>query len=283
MGEKNRARAGSRRFFRSNQEAGVDPFASLPTGIKEMGDWQPYQIHGPAKALLLADVHCPYHDDVALRAALWEGLDAGCDTVVLLGDIIDFYSVSRWEKDPEQRDVKAEVAATRQLLGTIRDAFPDARIVFKKGNHDERLERYLSVKAPELLNVPEFQVEHLLQLGDLGIDVVGDARPVRLGKLNALHGHEYTSISSAVNAARGLYLKARGHALCGHVHATSQHSDPDIDGKTTTCFTIGCLCDLRPRYLPFNRWGHGCAIVDVDSKDAFSVSNKRIIDGKCWN
>lgn len=281
-GRKNRKHSKSTDHFRPNGKAGVDLFGSLPEGLKDYDDWRPLVVNGPCRALVLCDAHVPYHDRVALARALDEGRKEGVDLIILLGDFSDFYSVSRWEKDPRKRDFAAELETVQEVLGVVRRAFPRARIIYKDGNHEERMLRYMTLKAPELLNLDIHTTPQLLGLEGFEIEHVGDCRPIKLGKLNLIHGHEYRSISSAVNAARGLYLKTHAHTLCGHYHQASQHSEADINGHTVSTFSVGCLCDLRPEYLPYNKWVHGFAIVDVDSDGAFSVKNRRIIDGQAW-
>jgi hypothetical protein len=48
------------------------------------------------------------------------------------------------------------------------------------------------------------------------------------------------------------------------------------------CFSIGCLCQLTPKYRPFayTKWNHGFAIVEIDGDGSFEVNNYRIIKGK---
>ena len=41
---------------------------------------------------------------------------------------------------------------------------PDQAIFFMVGNHEERLEKYMRVKAPELLDCEAFKIEELLDL-----------------------------------------------------------------------------------------------------------------------
>jgi hypothetical protein len=51
-----------------------------------------------------------------------------------------------------------------------------------------------------------------------------------------------------------------------------------MNGDITTTWSLGCLCELHPAYLPINKWNHGFAIVDVDGNN-FHVRNKRIHKG----
>ena len=176
-----------------------------------------------------------------------------------------------------------EVNSIIQLLGYIRGKFPKARIIWKDGNHEERFWRYLKVKAAEFWGLEIFTLRKILELDDYGIEYIGEMRPIKLGKMYLLHGHEYKfPISNPVNPARGLFLRAKTHALCGHFHQSSQHSDRDLSEKVITCWSTGCLCDLHPAYRPLNNWSHGFAIIDTDSTGAFHVDNLRIIDGRIY-
>jgi hypothetical protein len=168
------------------------------------------------------------------------------DGLVLLGDIADFYSCSFWVKDPRRRDFQKERDALLMTLRTIRELYPSVPIIYKLGNHEERLERYLRVKAPELLDVELLSFEAIIQAEEFKITVVKDKRLIKLGRLYLLHGHEFaTTFFSPVNPARGLYLRGKEIALCAHYHQTSQHTEKSLADTITSCWSIGGLCDLQ--------------------------------------
>jgi hypothetical protein len=137
-------------------------------------------------------------------------------------------------------------------------------------------------KAPDLLGLSEFNLESILKLADHDITMIPDKQIVHIGKLTALHGHELgTSIMSPVNIARGLYLKAKDNAICGHHHQSSEHTEPNINGKVVTCWSVACLSELHPDYAPINKYTHGFAHIRVvDEEGNFEVTNLRIINGK---
>jgi predicted phosphodiesterase len=231
--------------------------------------------------LLLSDIHVPYHNIEALTAALRYGLEHEVNTILLNGDVIDFYAISRFEKDPRKRNFGHEVLMTREFLQSLRRLFPHAAIYYKCGNHDARYDYYIMRNAPDLLGVDEFSFQSLMHLDKLNIEFVPDKQIIHAGKLTILHGHELgSSVFSPVNIARGLYLKAKDSALCGHHHQASEHNEPNINGKLTTCWSVACLCELHPDYLPINKHHHGFAHVQVLDNEDFEVSNYRIINGK---
>jgi predicted phosphodiesterase len=273
---------GGKEFYREPRKSG-DPFGAIPEGKTHFEDWKAYVLAGPLNALIIADLHIPYHKKTPLVAALKEGQRRKVDTVVLNGDVADFFSVSFWEKDPRERDLANEIKTVRDFLKTLRGMFPKARIVFEEGNHEERWERYLKVKAPELLGVPEFQIESVFQLDNVGIEYVGEKRPLKLGKLNVLHGHAFRfAIAGPVNPARGFFLKAKTHCIGSHLHHSSQHSEKNLEGEVISTWSTGCLCETATDYSPINNWNHGCAFVETDKAGAFQVDNKRIFHGKVY-
>ncbi len=140
----------------------------------------------------------------------------------------------------------------------------------------------MRVKAPELLGVPDFEIKALLNLRDG--ELVKDKRPIRLGDLNVLHGHEYKyAISNPVNPARGMFLKAKAYVICGHFHQTSSHSARTVEQQNLGAWSTGCLCDIHPDYSPMNDWNHGFAFVEVFANGKFKVENKFISpDGKVY-
>jgi len=255
-------------------------FERMPEGIRDIEAFVPFIIE-PGATLALHDVHIPYHDRAAVEAAVEWASKKPVDTVLLNGDIMDCYAQSRWETDPRKRKLKAEVDLTRQFFGWLRGKFPKARFVWKFGNHEERHERYIMVRCPELLGLPIMALDQIVNASDFGIETVRDMQPIKLGNLYALHGHEYKfAISNPVNPARGLYLRAKKSAICGHFHQESSHTESDISEDITTCWSVACLCDLHPRYMPLNRWCHGVARVEHLKNGSFTVDNRRIFQGK---
>ncbi len=262
-----------------------NPFTNLPKPIKYINDWTTYNIQA-FKILVLADLQVPFFDENAVHVALDEGRRQGVDAVLLNGDLVDFFALSTFETRPEERNFGDEIERGVQLLRAIRAMFPKAQLIWKFGNHEERWEHYLIRKAPEFWGIAKFSVEAAYDTEALGIHIVKDKRIIRAGRLNILHGHEFgRSIIAPVNPARGVYLRCKEHALIGHHHQTSEHTETSMNGNVISCWSTGALCDLHPRFLPINKWNHGMAIVHLpkDRKDgSFEVQNKKIINGKLY-
>jgi predicted phosphodiesterase len=240
--------------------------------------YEPYNIEAK-RVLVLSDIHIPYHSIDALSAAFDFAKDEKPDAILLNGDTIDFHGLSRFVKDPKARSFAYELNAFKKFFEVLIQIF-GCKIYFKLGNHEERYNHFLMMKAAELEGVDEFSLENIIKARAEGIEVIGDKRILKMGDLNVVHGHEFGgSIFSPVNIARGLFLRAKVSAMQGHNHQTSEHTETNMNRQITTTWSLGCLCELHPAYLPINKWNHGFAIVDIDG-DNFHVRNKRIDKGK---
>jgi len=233
------------------------------------------------KTLVLSDIHIPHHDAEALTIAIEAGLAHGCEDVILNGDIVDFYGISRYTREIGRMTLAEELEQLRQFLSLIRDAFPGKK-VYKLGNHEDRLRAYLLRECKELADMPELTYENLF--GASGFEIV-NKNPIQCGKLKVLHGHEFgESVFSPVNPAKGLFNRAKSSAIIGHHHQTSHHSEGNLNGDRIGCWSLGCLCSMTPEYRPFafTRWNHGFAMVDVEEDGSFRVHNRTIIGGEVF-
>jgi predicted phosphodiesterase len=239
--------------------------------------YEPYILEAK-RLLILSDIHIPYHSIDALTCALDYAKKEKPDAILLNGDTLDFFGLSRFAKDPKKRSFAHELAAFKEFIDVLKKTF-NAKLYFKLGNHEERYEHFLWMKAGELEGVDEFDLGNIIKARAEGIEIIKDKRVMKAGGLNIIHGHEYFGITSPVNIARGLYMKGKVSALQGHNHISSEHTETDMNGNITTTWSVGCLSELHPMYMPLNRWNHGFALVDIDGEE-FQVRNKRIHNGK---
>jgi len=243
--------------------------------------FEPFIFKGHKKVLILSDIHVPYHSIDAITAALHYAKKSKPDALLLNGDTIDCHRLSRFIKDPKKRNFKLELDTFKALFDIFEKELK-CKIYFKIGNHEERYEHFLYEKASELVGIEEFEFENIIKARARGIEIIGDKRPMKLNNLWGIHGHEYVGgISAPVNPARGLFLKAKVSTFQGHNHQTSEHTEPTLTGKMVTTWSLGCLSELHPAYMPLNKWNHGFAEVDLDPNgEDFEFNNKRIFKGK---
>jgi predicted phosphodiesterase len=93
------------------------------------------------KILSLSDLHMPFHDTEAIEMALEH--DGNADILVLNGDILDCYSVSSYSKD-KGIPLQSEYQLALNFIKEMASRFDEVHLV--KGNHENRVDRYLSQK-----------------------------------------------------------------------------------------------------------------------------------------
>lgn len=250
----------------------------MPDAIRR--DYSTFQIADDGFWVVMSDLHIPYHVPEVVEIAITRAAKRRGASVLLNGDILDSHEVSDFDKDPSAPRYIAERAAALQFFAYLRKRLPKRRIIFKAGNHDERLGRYMMRRAPAVFGLPGTTLPDILRLRDFGIEYVGDKRPIRIGSLNVLHGHEHRGgITAPVNPARGLFLRSKANAACGHFHQTSSHREKNLNGKEIACWSIGCCCGLNPDYAPLNKWNHGFAEVEL-FKGKFHFRNVEVMNGE---
>ena len=199
--------------------------------------------------------------------------------MLLLGDIMDNYQTSKFRKRPDEGQIDRELYTTGETLDTINETLHPQVVLWKEGNHEERLPALLADILPALWPVTKekLSIPNLLDFSERGVRWVEDKRVIQAGALNILHGHEYTRMGASVSPARTLFLKTRDVAMCAHCHQSSEHNAPTVRGRLLAAWSIGCLCNLHPRYMPLNDWNLGFAILTLTGGDGFLVQNKRIL------
>lgn len=253
-----------------------NPYA-LPESEAE--DFEPFIMPYYESVFVMNDIHLPYHDISALTAAIDYGVSYKPKAVFLNGDVLDFHGVSYFMKDPMKKRFSEELDLFADFMVRLNDIFK-CKIYYKFGNHEERYDNFLFQKAHELVGVTEFKLEEIVKKR-ADCEIIRDKRIVVNNGLPYIHGHEYgRAVFSPVNAARGLFLQAKHSAVKGDCHTTSEHTEPNIMGKINTTYSIGALCGLTPKWLPLNKWNHGCAMHFNSGENVYSLENKRIYQGR---
>jgi len=258
----------------------LNPY-NLPESFKE--DREPFKLPTACNnILLISDLHIPYHDIEAITIALDYGKKEKVNTIFINGDLIDNAQVSKFERDLKKRSPKEEFDATKKFLVSLRAAFPKAEIYWLKGNHCIRWEKFLAMKVSEIWDDPYFHLEERLRLNEQRIKILDDKILVKAGKLSISHGHHiFKGIFSPVSPARGAYTKAKQSIIVGHLHRASHHPEIDLDGNVVSCWSTGCLCELRPNYSPLvSNSQHGFAHITIEKNGDYTVKNYQIVKGK---
>jgi predicted phosphodiesterase len=211
------------------------------------------------KVLVIPDTHAPLQDKRAVDCVMNYALDYKPDTIVHLGDVGEYSSVSHWLQDKrgklEGLRTADEIAAAVELLGRFRKQFPKAELIVTMGNHDDWLNIYTDVH-PEMKKTVDIERDYR----NAGWRVIEINKPFQIGKLLLFHGM-FTNEHHAKSTVHAFSKSC----LYGHTHTAQLHIESFYDGEKSAQ-SIGCLCNKNPDFLKNrpNRWIHGFATVDVD-------------------
>ena len=237
----------------------------------------PYKMK-PGLWLVVADLHIPFHSIKALEIMLEYAQTQKVDGVFINGDLQDCEAIGTWPPT-SKRDFNQEVELTIDFLDFFRKEFEGKKIIWKPGNHEDRLKNYYRNKAPQLADLPYAEMETILGLEDRNIEYLDRKQKVMFGKLPVLHGHEIRGGNvGLVSPARWLFLKAKSNAMAAHFHRTSNHVERTLKKETIVTWTTGCLCHLEPDFNPeANNWNWGFALVNIEN-GTFEVENREILE-----
>lgn len=244
---------------------------TIPKGYKKIG--------------VISDAQAPFHDEKAIDITLNYLNKLGIDCLVMNGDMIDFYGLSSFIKDPRKRNFAQERETCIQLLRYIRQSLKCPIYYSLDANHEQRYERYMMIKAPEFFSTNLFNIEDLMMLHDIGMIPLRGYSHIMAGKLAILHGHTiFRGAVSPVSPARTVQMKLNQSALVSHVHKKSQYTWTTLDGDNHSTWTTGCLCKIGTAvdYAPHgSNYVHGFAYVEIlDNSGMYAVENKMIVNGK---
>lgn len=239
---------------------------------------------GCNKIGFLGDTQFPFQDNGSIIAAVEYLKKRQVNTIFLNGDIVDFYGISFYQKDPRKRKFVDEIEEVRIFFGWLRTEFPNAIIYYNmNANHELRWEKWLMQKAQEVFGMPEFELENILKLNDYKIIPLKTYDHCLIGKLPVFHGHTiFGRFSNTISKAKTVFDKLKHGAIVSHVHVTDEYNTKDhVTQKMFTCWTVGCLMHLNIEYNPHgNNYNHGFAYIETDNEGNYSVENKRIFNGK---
>jgi len=233
--------------------------------------------------MFVGDFHVPYHDAAALRAVLDVAKrKIAPDVVVIIGDFLDFYPLSNYDKDPSRAfSLDDELITARTVLDHIRSALPDPEIYYIIGNHEMRLLKFLRTRAPELHGLKELDLSNLLRLSDYRVRLVRDDYDMPSDhyaiahNFLAVHGHIVRKYAGATAAA--MIQEYFTNGVSGHTHRLAFVTHRDKSGRTYGWVENGCLCNLNPEYVKNPNWQQGFSFADFVKK-RYSMHIVPVID-----
>lgn len=232
------------------------------------------------RVLFIPDSHIPFHDVKAFDLMLRAAEIFRPDTIVVLGDFADFYSVSAHDKNPTRvSNLEYEVGIVREKRAAL-DKLGASRKIFIEGNHEFRLARYLASNAPavfKMLTVPE-----LFQLPENGWEFVPYKTSCKLGKLHLTHD----TGTAGQNAHRQSMNAFQGSTIIGHTHRMEFSVMGNADGPPQVGAMFGWLggfedVDYLHAITAKRNWVHGFGIGHQEASGVIHLQPIPIVNGTC--
>ncbi len=250
----------------------------------------------------------PTHDEKCISILISMIKSIKPDIVVCVGDNLDLPEMGKYVTYPAYaQTTQASIDRATMFCAQMRNAAPDARIVWLAGNHEERMPKYLVQNAGAAYglrkgNTPEswpvLSVPYLCRMDEYKIEYKPGYPAADFwinNKLRIIHGDRVKSGGSTAH----VYLNnEKSSVIYGHIHRieTAFKTREDFDGpRTIMAASPGCLAridgaipstrggvDLDGRPLTrYENWQQGVGIVtyEDDNEHKFSYEVSAIYDG----
>lgn len=221
---------------------------------------------------VVSDLQVPFHDKraTAALAQCIADMKSKNDTVISIGDEMDFQTISRWSAGTplehersigRDRDTTVQVLKDLQIQHVIRS------------NHTDRLYNQVMRRLPGLLGLPEIEIQNFLRLPENKITYHEQAFRFAPGWV-AMHGDEAGVSQISGQTAAGLTKKVGLSVVCGHTHRLGlQPHTTSVNGRITRTlygFEVGNLMDMRQaKYAKTHNWQQGFGILYVDGNNVY--------------
>lgn len=221
------------------------------------------------KVVAISDLHVPFHNMDFINNIIKFLKDYQPDKIVLVGDIVDFYDLSNFDKNPKRVGVlQKELDIVNGILMLIRIACPNSEIIYVCGNHEDRLRKFIW-RNPSVASLRDLKLERLLRFSDIGNIQLVDSYALR--GITFTHGSLVRKHSSYSSKAE--YDKHLESGISGHTHRLGTYHKTTTN-RSDSWSEIGCCCTLSPEYIHSQPdWQNGFAIIQIsgDIKDIHLV------------
>jgi predicted phosphodiesterase len=219
------------------------------------------------KVVVLSDVHIPEHDEGAWAASVRFIADIKPEYIILNGDFLEMESCSQHGGSPHIVNIENDFKEGFLAVNELRNAAPNAKIVYLEGNHETRLHRFILSKAPSLFK--SLSIPAGLSLKELNIEYIEeDQQPYSIGALDILHGHQMMSLPKHHAAkANDIYGASGRTVVFGHSHRPQVHSKPGLK-QNEKSIALGCLRTKDPKWMHGQKsgWQHQILLAYVQGE-----------------
>lgn len=234
------------------------------------------------RVLIVPDAHRPFHNEAAWQLMLRAGRSFQPHTIITLGDIADFYSVSAHSKSPERKlSLADEVASVNVGLDEL-DSLGAETKHFIEGNHCFRLQRHLNDNSAALSDLPSLSVPKLFRLQERGWSFTPYQQHLKIGNSALFVTHD------CGNAGSQAHVKARAtfesSVIIGHTHRASIDYRGNAAGETHCGAMLGWMGDYEKidylHRVTALQWQLGFGIAFIEPDGTFHINLCPIINGR---
>jgi predicted phosphodiesterase len=234
------------------------------------------------RELNISDLHIPYHDPHAWALFLNIVKLIKPTKINVLGDALDFYQLSTFDKDPKQLEngrLQEDLDQWFRMMRDVQRIAPDTcQYTYLPGNHEDRLRRYLN-RNPELFGLRALELPSLMRLDELGITYHESEIEIVSGLLFGKHG-DVVRKDSAFSAKGELEKEKYAiSTITGHTHRLGTYYVTTRNGLVKAQEN-GCMCRLDPEYVNGKpNWQQGLSMVTHFGGELFHAEDIPFFNG----
>lgn len=220
------------------------------------------------------------HDPLAIDFAISVIKTEKPDIVALNGDNADLPELSKYRTTPAfALTTQATIDYLTTLCARIRDAAPNARIIWMEGNHEIRLTNYILDNAKAAFGLkkgnapdswPVLSIPFLCRFDEFGVEYHAGYPASQFwlnNRIKIIHG---TKVASNGSTAHKYLATEKVSVVYGHIHRRewAERTRQDWDGaKTIAAMSFGCLARVDGA-VPSTKGGH-----DLDGRPITCVED----------
>lgn len=231
------------------------------------------------REVVISDIHAPYHDPYAVELACKCINVIDPTRIIIAGDLIDAYMLSKFDKDPKRlhENLQNELDVAGTILSDILESRNyNCEVVFIPGNHELRLHRYLC-RHPELASLRVLELPTLLSLDEHGI-IYYEHEFLPVTTLVVKHGDRVRKYSAYTAKAEIENERYSISTITGHTHRLGSHYATHRTGYVAG-YENGCLCDVHPEYVRNPDWQQGFTYITHEGRQSY-FANQAIFIGE---
>lgn len=214
------------------------------------------------KVVVLGDLHFPFHHKAAVTKVVEFIEENKPDVVIQVGDLFDFYSLSRFPRTqaiPPHVEISEARQCAENLWSIIRLKSPKSKCFQLYGNHDSRMRSRVMERLPEIIDILRFEDLFTFK----GVKTIHSERTeFMIDDVCFMHGYRSGSPEKAPHARANLVS-----TVCGHSHRGGAVFVGIKPGKMIYELNAGYLADPNASAMSYTKqswtgWTLGFGYID---------------------